>query len=1246
MKTQLVRRFSAIFSAIVLILVGITTAGQAANWQLRETGYILFVDGRLLKTPVVMPPSSGVNTPGAKDIPTLLSRAGIPLDNVKSPSLEGGDYQWHTFYQSYGKAIAIDNNGGLYITGSSNDTWSGPEDQEPLHAHSGGTDILVLKLNAAGTYQWHTFYGTNADYAGSDGVGIATGSNGEVYITGYGGPWSGPEGQEPLHAHSGISSVYPNTDIVVLKLDTTGAYQWHTYYGALRDSHSFADDGDEIAVDENGHIYITGDSGGSWSGPEGQEPLHRFIGYFHINNIFVLKLNAAGTYQWHTFYGSEASHDGNGIAVDNNGGVYITGKSSQAWSGPEGQEPLHVYSGIYYSDIFVLKLDAAGAYQWHTFYGSTDNSSFGKGIGTDASGDVYITGSSGCSWSGPDNQAPLHSHSGNPDIVALKLNSAGAYQWHTFYGSTGYDQGESIAIDNSGGLYITGSSNDTWSGPEDQAPLHIYSGGNDILALKLNTTGAYQWHTFYGTSDAGGGDYSYGVALDSDRGVFVAGSSIRYSWNGPEGQAPLHAHSGSYCDIVVLKLVEAHTPVILVEDEMGNPINGAQVFRNRVMVGETSTVGTLQIPDLQVKDELIARLQITEVPTDKDNHDQDSTENWAYRVYITSLDIPQSKDPAPKVVADTSITQTLTISKNNTLIGFNIVTSVEWDANASYLDELKRGFLYASDYLYDATDGQMILERVTIYDNNQHMKDADYQIRASNQEWPRAHINGILSGSNLHIFLGRYFDGGSSNQGIWTDLAGYRAQIHEFGHYGLSLYDSYFYYDDIGLWHDSDCTSAAIRDNNTDDINATLMDFARNASEFSMQNVLGLWSNQCKDTQQWRKNGQSDWETIVENYQDDNSPPRWELKTPSDYSGVVSGPDLLEATNGWSIPIIGDDASTGVCEPPITIRAEHFWGEPASGISVSLRKGERVIYQGNTDDNGEIIILGASDGDQVLINLFGIELWINSIEVDCSTLRQTQSINTHTRVITLLPAAFMMDISTLPGNNTNQIRVVIRISTELSNTPETYLTQHGATSVILVPLNYDAILQAYTGTVNLDANLPSSGNIIAEATNATSQTVEVATQFSFEPATFEQDITIWSSDGKVALYLPSGSLSADGLISITPGQVISSLPNGQILIGGPYTILGDDSLALVNNVNLSLYYLDTGGTLNHVDISSAQIYQWDGQSWKALPSTFSQNKQVVSTVINKFGTFALMADRQEKIFIPLILGGQNNTQSD
>jgi hypothetical protein len=85
-------------------------------------------------------------------------------------------------------------------------------------------------------------------------------------------------------------------------------------------------------------------------------------------------------------------------------------------------------------------------------------------------------------------------------VPSIQAAPSPIYAWHTFYGSGSYDDGNAIATDGSGNIYVTGYSGSTWNGPAGQSPVHPYIGSEDIFVLKLASSGSYQWHIFYRSS--------------------------------------------------------------------------------------------------------------------------------------------------------------------------------------------------------------------------------------------------------------------------------------------------------------------------------------------------------------------------------------------------------------------------------------------------------------------------------------------------------------------------------------------------------------------------------------------------------------------------------------------------------------------------------------------------------------------------------------------------------------------------
>jgi hypothetical protein len=292
-----------------------------------------------------------------------------------------------------------------------------------------------------------------------------------------------------------------NYDVFVVKYNASGAVQWAVNGGGAND-----DRGSGIAVDGSGNVYVTGffssataTFGAITLTSSGSE------------DVYVAKYNASGVAQWAVKGGGASFDRGNGIAVDGSSNVYVTGQFSSA-TATFGSTTLTNTGG---SDVFVVKYNTSGVVQWAVKGGGTSGDT-GNGIAVDGSGNAYVTGqfSSTTATFG----STTLTNTGGSDVFVVKYNTSGVVQWAVNDGGTQTERVNSIAIDGSGNIYVTGffsSATATFG-----AITLTSSGSEDVYVAKYNTSGVVQWAVKgSGTSS----EVGYGISVDGSGNVYVTG---------------------------------------------------------------------------------------------------------------------------------------------------------------------------------------------------------------------------------------------------------------------------------------------------------------------------------------------------------------------------------------------------------------------------------------------------------------------------------------------------------------------------------------------------------------------------------------------------------------------------------------------------------------------------------------------------------------------------------------------------
>jgi hypothetical protein len=342
-----------------------------------------------------------------------------------------------------GQKLAIDAGGNVFVTG-----WfaESADFGSFTHTSAGSNDGFVMKLDANGNVNWAQRWGAGLN---DTGMGIGVDAAGNVYALGSRNELTG----SPNSANHGSD---------ILKFSPTGTLSW-TRSVATQHINSSGD----MAVDAAGNVYVAGSFSGLVDFDPSSKAKYLFASSPHDG--FVLKLTSAGNYGWVTpFVGqnsSSAAH-GQSIALDGAGNVVVGGYylGTVDFNPTGGTTTLPSVGGG-----FIAKLNNNGALVWakalakdpsNTEPGAT----FVYGLAVDAAGSIYATGrfagivdfDPGVGTHAVRSVRNATDTADSADIFAVKLNSAGNFQWAETFGGSADDLGWGVAVSSTGVVHLTG----------------------------------------------------------------------------------------------------------------------------------------------------------------------------------------------------------------------------------------------------------------------------------------------------------------------------------------------------------------------------------------------------------------------------------------------------------------------------------------------------------------------------------------------------------------------------------------------------------------------------------------------------------------------------------------------------------------------------------------------------------------------------------------------------------------------
>ena len=291
---------------------------------------------------------------------------------------------------------------------------------------------------------------------------------------------------------NGVSS----SDAFLTKYNNNGDLLWGVNFSGNYNSCGLG-----IGVDSIGNVYSMGvfnDTVDFDPGP-GTYNMSASLNPFVVSDIYITKLDSNGNFNSaHQISGVKVK-DPTAFCVEANGNSIVAGYFNGVTNFSAATALYPTGSANYVYDMFIAKYGNSGLL-WVKQIGSAAINQRPEDIVTDLNGNIYLCGQflevTDFDPS-PTGTSILTPHSlGSTDIFVLKLDANGNFIWAKNCGGSAPNSARSIALDQSGNLYLTGYFTGTIDfdpSPFDYLVTSPSGSGYNTFVLKINNAGDFQW---------------------------------------------------------------------------------------------------------------------------------------------------------------------------------------------------------------------------------------------------------------------------------------------------------------------------------------------------------------------------------------------------------------------------------------------------------------------------------------------------------------------------------------------------------------------------------------------------------------------------------------------------------------------------------------------------------------------------------------------------------------------------------